>query len=460
MSFARQSVTTFATRILISFINLPVSIIIVRTLGATGQGIYSATATLTTLWVIFGLMGIDAAHTYLLAGRRASMGQIVANSLLLTAVLSIILIPGFILLAPLAVGEEASDFSRYVGLASLAIPLILVRYFLLSVFLGRRKIGTFNILHALSTLSLLAMIALFLTFLRMGPRGAVLAYVSSGLVFAVGAAVWVRRMERPDEGWDLRPSMKHFRFSIIYGLKGHFATLLSQFNYRFDMILVLRWLGTASQGYYSIAVILAEKLTHLTASVQLVLFPYVSGMDKEDANRLTPRACRHTLVWVAVTGAALILIGPIVMPILYTEDFEQALPAFRVLIPGIIALTLSKLLSSDLSGRNRRGLPTIAMAVAFALNLGLNIILIPRHGILGAAWASTSSYTLQTLLTIIFFCRVSGVPAIDLFLWRKDDYQLYGRLMRRAQSMAGRTRGHDDSDPILPGPPVDPDGPA
>ncbi|MBD3337236.1 MAG: oligosaccharide flippase family protein [Candidatus Eisenbacteria bacterium] len=460
VSFARQSLFTFLTRLAVSLINLPVSILIVRTLGASGQGIYSAAATLTTLWAIFGLLGIDAAHTYLLAGRRAPLGRILAHSLILTAGLSLVLVPSFLVLAPAAVGATAADFGRYAGLAAMAIPLIVARYMLLSVFLGRKRIGTFNILNAVSALSLLALIAGLVVTAGSGPGGAVLAFVLSTAVFVAAAVFWLARISREGESLRMELSWETLRFSFIYGLKGHLVTVLSQFNYRFDMILVLRWLGTAAQGYYSVAVLLAEKLSHITASVQLVLFPWVSGSRREEADRLTPWACRHTLFWVAAAGAVLFFAGPFLIDLLYTDDFQRALPAFRVLIPGIIALTLSKLLSSDLSGRNRRGLPTIAMAAAFAVNLGLNFILIPRHGILGAAWASTIAYSLQTAIMIVFFTRVSGVPAWELVRWRGEDLQLYRRWMKKARDRVGGRRDDDDVERILPGPPVDPEGPA
>ena len=458
MSFARQSLVTFGARLLVSLINLPISMLIVRTLGVEGQGVYSASVTLTTLWAVMGLLGIDAAHTYLLAGGRAPLGRILANSILLTLLLAAALVPSYIFFAGAVAGDEARDFARHVRVTSVAVPLILARYFLLSLFLGRKRIDAFNILTMLSSLSLLGLVILFVAAMGMGTSGAVLAYVLSAGLLAAAGAVWILRWLRDPSAGPLRPSMSSIRFSLAYGLKGHLVTVLSQFNYRFDMILVIRWLGLAAQGYYSVAVILAEKLTHITASVQLVLFPWISGMSKEEADELTPRACRHTLFWVTAAGALLFLLGPFLLDLLYTSELRPALGAFRILIPGVVALCLSKLLSADLSGRNRRGLPTVAMAVAFSVNLLLNVLLIPRHGIVGAAWASTASYTTQTVLTVAFFRRVSGVRLSSLIIPRADDVRAYGRLARRLIRRGGWPPAV--SRILPPPPPLDPEGPA
>jgi len=37
-----------------------------------------------------------------------------------------------------------------------------------------------------------------------------------------------------------------------------------------------------------------------------------------------------------------------------------------------------------------------------------DVLWIPRYGIVGAAWASTASYTVSFLTALFFYCRLSG----------------------------------------------------
>jgi O-antigen/teichoic acid export membrane protein len=431
VSLLRQSVITFATRMTITLVNIPISMIIARTLGPEGQGIYSAAITFPNLWAGFGLFGLDAAHLYYLARDRRRLGPILANSLLILLVLGAILFVSYLWLVEPLMGERGAVLRPYLILSAVVVPLILARHLLLSLFLGMGGIDRYNGLMVVSQIALLGMVTLGLlvagqgTELDRGSRFVIIAYQVSLLVFILPALIWVRRQISADDRERLEPSRRLFGESAVYGLKGHLGTVFTQFSYRFDMVLVLRWLGAAQQGYYSIAVILAEKLTHITASVQFVLFPRISAASRAEADRITPIVCRNTLVWMIVAGVGLYLLAGLLIRLFYTSVYDPALQPLRVLLPGIVALTLSNVLSSDFSGRNRRGLTTIAMGIGFALNLGLNILWIPRHGLLGAAWASTVSYSTQSLIMAAFFWRITAISPLRLIVPRPGDVRLY-----------------------------------
>jgi Na+-driven multidrug efflux pump len=56
------------------------------------------------------------------------------------------------------------------------------------------------------------------------------------------------------------------------------------------------------------------------------------------------------------------------------------------------------------------------LSVAVILNLGLNLLWIPRWGITGAALASTVSYCLSSALFLTWTIRLSGVGAREAFI--------------------------------------------
>ena len=198
--------------------------------------------------------------------------------------------------------------------------------------------------------------------------------------------------------------------------------------------LVLSLAGLPAQGLYSIAVVLAEKLSHIPQSVQVVLFPKLSSMDVDDANELTPRVLRSSLFLTAVAGAVLYFLSRPLLVLFYSTEFLPALEAFRILIPGIVMLSVAKILASDFSGRDRRLYQTAATGVAFAVNVGLCFLWIPQHGIAGAAWASTAAYTLQSALMLVFFGRLSGKGVLESTIVRGEDFALYARAFRRLTS--------------------------
>jgi len=69
--------------------------------------------------------------------------------------------------------------------------------------------------------------------------------------------------------------------------------------------------------------------------------------------------------------------------------------------------------------------------ITLALNLGLNLVLVPVLGARGAAITSTLSYALIFVLVTIYFWMKSGRSPAEMFLLRIDELQaLLGKLRR------------------------------
>ena len=64
-------------------------------------------------------------------------------------------------------------------------------------------------------------------------------------------------------------------------------------------------------------------------------------------------------------------------------------------------------------------------------NIALNIVLVPRLGIVGASLASFVSYTVQAAFAVFFASRVSGQRALSLFMPGRDDLLLVAATARR-----------------------------
>jgi O-antigen/teichoic acid export membrane protein len=375
------------------------------------------------------LFGIDAAHTWSLASRRTTLGRALGNAVIWIILLSLFAVPTYLLAARVLDPEKVRDLLPVLGITAVIIPLILARFFLLACFLGLRQIDRYNILNVASQVLLLMMLVGVLLVARGGTREAVWAYATSILLLTILALAWLLRHKEANDPVRLDPALA--RSSLWYGIRGYGASLFGQMTYRFDQILVTQIAGITQQGFYSIAVLLAEKLTHVTNSIQLVLFPQVSASTHEEANKITAAACRHALFWVGCAGLLLFLIRRQLVQLLYGSEFLPALLPLAILLPGIFLLSFSKVLSVDLSGRNRRFPSTVAMGVAMLVNIALNLVWIPKHGMVGAAWASTLSYGLQSVIMIAFFLRITGVPFRMLIVPQRGDLELYRRILSR-----------------------------
>jgi O-antigen/teichoic acid export membrane protein len=423
-SVLRHSAMTLGTRVGIVLINIPTSILVARLLGAEGQGSYASAVIFPTLFAFIGLLGVDAAHTYLLSGNRAPVAQINAQSLRLVVVLSLVVTPLYLAFVHLYHGAADPRLASILSLGAAIVPILLAKYLAVALLLGLGRIKWFNIANAVQAAALLGLMCLNFFVFKGGVRGAVTVYMLSE-VTVTGIAIVVARREVGAGPLFETPAPGLFRRSIVYALQGHVGNVLIQFSYRFDMFLVLSMVGLAGQGLYSIAVVLAEKLSHIPQSVQVVLFPKLSSLPVAEVDRLTPRVLRSSLFATAVAGAVLFLVSRPLLLLFYGTPYLPALRAFQVLIPGIVALSIAKILAGDFSGRDRRIYHTIGTAIGFGVNLALCLVWIPRAGIEGAAWASTVAYTVQSVVVLVFFRKLSGNGILESTVIRGEDLKLY-----------------------------------
>ena len=65
------------------------------------------------------------------------------------------------------------------------------------------------------------------------------------------------------------------------------------------------------------------------------------------------------------------------------------------------------------------------------VNLALNFLWIPKHGMLGAAWSSAVSYGVQSAVMIVFFLRITHVPFRKLVIPERGDIEIYRQIFQR-----------------------------
>ena len=207
--------------------------------------------------------------------------------------------------------------------------------------------------------------------------------------------------------------------SVSYGYKVMVGNLLTFLTYRSDIILIGLFLSQTAVGWYYVSVLIAEKLLLLTQATGTIFFPAASSSGEH--RQKTPILTRTNLFFVLIGSVIIGGAAPWIVPLLFSTDYSNSVMPVIVLLPGIAALTVSKILSADFGAR---GLPKYSMYISFTnffLNIILNLILIPKIGIVGAALSSSISYTAGTILQFYFYKKITGIQLREIILIHRDD---------------------------------------
>jgi stage V sporulation protein B len=428
----RRSSITFVLQITQVAALVGVNVVVTRATGASGKGIFTLMSLLVTMGTAITALGLGWAAAYFI-GRRlfpvgAVAGTLLTSSLVSSAVTLIGLGAGFLLFRN-SYFAAVSNAQFMVTLA--LVPVVQFGSTLASIILATNRPIHFAAVSLVQWVVTFALQAILAFAGRLDPTlalGAWLAGATLGVI--VGFSVASRHVK-------LRFGLDRnvLRQLLGFGLKGYIANLLMFFNYRLDSLIVNALLGVASVGIYSIAVAMAEVIWNMAGALSTVMFPHVSAADRKDANRLTPVVSRNVwfLTLLAVVFAA--VVGRWVIEFVFGTVMLGAAKPLLLLLPGILALSGTKVLSSYLSGIGRPIYSTYIAGASVILTVALDLIFIPRYGIAGAAAASSVVYTLTTIATIVVFRKESGAGILETIVIQPQDFGYYTRAVRTVAGM-------------------------
>ena len=432
MKFIKDTLITFSTQIITVVLGIAVAIVIARVLGPEGKGAYSLIILIPGLLALVGNLGIGIANTYFGGSRKHDWAKLASNSLISALAMGILVVAAFLayffIFNPSFLKEVEP---QCVLLATLVVPLSLLTMYFRAILLGQDRINEYNLVHLAQSGTLLVLVLLLLLAFKGGVFDTIIAWTSGTLIATILSILLVRKTT--NIRWSLYPVA--LKDSVKFGVKGYLSNVIQFLNYRLDMLLVAFFMSVTFVGYYSISVAMAEALWYFPAAVGTVIFARTPGMSAEDANISTPRICRNTFFITILAAIVLAAFGKYIIMLFFGSAFLPALKPLWILLPGIVALSICKVLSNEITGRGKPLINTVAAGVSLAVNIPLNLLLIPRIGIAGAALASTISYTVTAIIVLIAFMRISGNSLSDTIIIKPQDFRIYTGLLSKGRRL-------------------------
>ncbi len=432
--FAGRVAQVFATKIAQFVLGATTLFLIARLLDSEGNGEYGLLQTWVGLLFAIGQLGMPAAMTYM-AGRGKSVVSLGRIAVGLTVAISAVLGAAAIVALPALEDSVLRAFSQakasedLLRVVLIALPCLLLMQFSAGILYTRGLNRVFNLIQVGQAALMLALTLLLVGVIPLRVPGAVAAFLIASIAGAAAAVYEVARLARRPEG-SAGPAAATSEF-MSYGIRLYPQNVMSFFNYRVDVLLLSWMLGYRADvlqliGFYYIAVRLAEMVFYVPDSIAAMLYPAISASERHEADRFAPAVSRFTML-ATVLAAVAIVPAAFVAIWLILPNYKPAFPALVVIMPGIVSLSLSKILASYTSGVGRP-LPTaVAAIVALTLNIVANLILIPRWGIIGASASSLLSYTCHAAILLVMACRMAKVSPLAFLLPGAAEF---GRLRR------------------------------
>ena len=392
-------------------------------LGPDGRGEQAALIVAPTVLAAICTLGLHASLIYNLRADAEQGSRYFGSAIILNLASGLAATIAGFLLMPVWLGRYSGDIVTFARLLLVIVPLGVVTPLLSGVLEANGHFGLANRVLYFQSLGSLALLGILVAVGRLTPFSAAAAYVIPSVPSFLYLLLQARRVLRPL----LTIAAPYPHRLLRYGLRFYGVDILGVLSGYLDQVLIVFLLKPADVGAYAVAISLSRVLSVAQGAVSTVLFPSIAAREPAIVVELVARAARVTAM-VNVAGAMAIgLVGPSLLMLLYGARFAAAVVPFLVLLAEAVVSSSARTLAQAFSGTGRPSVVTGVEVAGVAMSLTAMLILVPTHGIVGAACSALLGGFVRLFCVLASFRKVLGISLPRLVISRADVAWIAGR---------------------------------
>ena len=410
------------------FLNLVLLPVIVLGLGKDAYGLYTLVIVLVGYYALLDL-GISSAvikyvSEYNAKGEYDKINKLVATSLQAHFVLGtigclfIVFLTGFVIRA-LDIPQELSQTARIVlYICAIQFLINITGSAFSGILSGLQKIDVLNKISILFNTLTVSSIAI-LARLGYGLVPIILLGIFYSLVSIVTTACFAKRA-LPTLRISLKSlSIPYLKIVISFGVWTFVIQAGTLVHLTTDRLLIGLFLPISLVTYYVVAVKLAEVIRGIPMPVVGVLFPAVSDLkakgEESTIKDVFLRGTKYVMSLSIPTAIFLFMFSKEILSSWMGPEFaEQSGHVLGIFVCGYFLNTLTFINTSVLFGLGLHRLMAVYSIFSATINILLDLVLIPRLGIGGAAIASFAAFLLTNPALVIHSTRILKIDVSDL----------------------------------------------
>lgn len=394
---AHNSIISTITRVLSLGLALFTVGIMTRYLGTSGYGDYSTVIAFYFLITSLSDFGINQIFTREISRPKSDEKTIIANVLGLRLSISLTVS----ILSALSIFFLNYNQQTKQGILVMCVALIFssISQTLNSVFQKRL------VMNRLAWRELFGrVVQLVLTYLAVknnwGVAGVVGATASSYLFIFLASWKLAKEYVKPSFSFDKKYFIYFTKESLPLGL----AAIVNFLYFKADILLLSYFKESHDVGIYGAAYKVVESLIYFPFMFMGLITPVFSYNIFKDPKKFL-RIASHTLKALLVVTIPLVILllflAKEVVHVIAGENFNESVLVIQLLAPALGAIFLAHFFNSILIVANKQKLLLVILSIVAGINILLNVIFIPYYSFLAAAFISSISEIMVTLIVFI-----------------------------------------------------------
>jgi O-antigen/teichoic acid export membrane protein len=215
---------------------------------------------------------------------------------------------------------------------------------------------------------------------------------------------------------ELNPSETASTYDIVsYSLPLALAGVIYSTIGQIDFFMIGYFMSSENVGYYRVGFLFAGNILLVISSVKPIFKPMVSEATG-DAQKIGDQfelATRWITMFVVPISITILLIPEIYLGILFSGQYAIASTAASILIIGYLINSAFGPEGMVLEGMGHTKLTLMNTAVMIVTNVILDVLLVPKYGIVGAAMGTAAGLTVGSLLGITEIYYIEGITPFN-----------------------------------------------
>ncbi|WP_103560202.1 flippase [Campylobacter concisus] len=411
MKYFKNTSWLFFEKMLRMFVGLFVGIWVTRYLGPERFGLFSYAQSFVGLFVVIATLGLDGIVVRELVKDESRTNDLIGTAFYLK------LIGAILTLLVLVIATQFTSNDRYTNLLVfiIASATIFQSFNVVDMYFQSKVLSKYVVFSNIISLFISSIVKITLILINAPLVAFAWAILFDSIVLALGFIYFFLKYSISE--------IKKIKFNktiAISLLKDSWPLILSgvviSIYMKIDQVMIQDMLGSEAVGQYAAATRLSEIWYFIPTILVSSLFPAIVNARKQSEELYYSRLQKlfDLVVWIAIVIALpMTFLSDMIVDILYGKQYSQAASVLMIHIWASIFVFLGVISSNWYINENLQLLAFLRAFYGMISNIFLNLLLITKYGIQGAAIATLISY-----MIVDFICDVVNCYSRRIFFMK------------------------------------------
>ena len=425
MSYRTKTLSLFKNKLIIVLTGFVFSAITARLLGPKDLGTLAVIMLIPMFYQKFMNFGIGVSANYMISNKQVEVHDAASTLFYFSVIIGFLPVCFFLVFGIDSVSFLFKDATISDGLLwpiIVTIPAYFLSNFFLKLMLSQENVVVINRVNQIITLLPAACTVFLLLITDLRLSAAIISYTTVNIfIIPLVLILYFKIFGTLQLG--------AFKFDIFfqlisYGYKIFLRNIISFLHYRIDLLIITLLMPVQQVAFYKLASSFAEKIWTLNVTHHLLLSRVASSKKKYGID-LSVRVFKNTFWIMTIFAIGAYFSASFIVSVVYGSAYLSVIEPLKLLLPGMVFLGACSSLTQYFIGHGLVGWTNYVYLASVVINTLLNLILIPKYGISGAAIATSITYVASTIVMIILFIRESSINFKELYLIDHEDKNQY-----------------------------------